>query len=219
MVREYARQTRLYGMLREVRRHYRSRRVVHDWERSGRPVPPPCEFKRETLKRYARKFGLDVLVETGTFHGDMIEATRSHFREIYSIELGQELYRAACRRFARHGHVRLLQGSSEVVLRELLPKLKGTPLIWLDAHYTGDGTARGESDTPIVEELEAILEQKQIDAVVLIDDARLFDGTNGYPTLLSVREMILGRRGDWVVEVRDDIIRAHPPRPRTGDRR
>jgi hypothetical protein len=171
------------------------------------------------VKRYARKFGLDVLVETGTFQGDMIEATKSHFREIYSVELSQELHRAARRRFARHRHVHLLQGSSEVVLRELLPKLKSPPLIWLDAHYSGDGTARGESHTPIVKELEAILEQKQIDPVVLIDDARLFDGTNGYPTLESVHEMILGTRGGWVFDVQDDIIRAHPPRSRTGSRR
>jgi hypothetical protein len=218
MIREYARQTRLYDMLREVMRYYRSRRALHDWEQSGRPVPPPREFKRETVKRYGRKFGQDVLVETGTFQGDMIEATKLHFREIYSVELSQELYRAACRTFARHRHVHLLQGDSAVVLRELLPKLNSPPLIWLDAHFSGDGTARGESVTPVVKELEAILEQKQIDPVVLIDDARLFDGTNGYPTLESVHEMILGARGGWVFEVQDDIIRTHPPRPRTGSR-
>ena len=215
MIREYFRQTRLNKTLRKVRRYYQSRkalrRVLRDWEQSGRPVLPPDEFKRETVKRYARKFGLDVLVETGTFQGDMIEASKSHFREIYSVELSQELHRAACRRFAGHGHVHLLQGDSAVVLRELLPELNSPPLIWLDGHYSGDGTARGESDTPVVKELEAILEQKQIDPVVLIDDARLFDGTNDYPTLESVHEMILGTRGDWVFDVRDDIIRVHPP--------
>jgi hypothetical protein len=219
MIRDYVRQTRLYGVLREINRRYYSRGAYRGWEKAGRPFPPPPEFKQEVVKRYARKFGLDVLVETGTFHGEMVAASLSYFREIYSVELSQELYQAQSRRFAGYGHVHLFQGDSAVVLRELLPKLNRSPLIWLDAHYCGDSTARGESDTPIVKELEAILEQEQIDPVILIDDARLFDGTNAYPTLEFVREMILGTGGGRVFEVRDDIIRAHPPRRRTGSRR
>jgi hypothetical protein len=70
---------------------------------------------------------------------------------------------------------------------------------------------KGASETPIIRELQAILDREQISPVLLIDDARCFDGTNGYPTIQALREMILGERPGWVFEVQNDIIRAHAP--------
>jgi hypothetical protein len=211
MLKESVKRSRVYAALCKARLYYWNRRAMRAWARAGRPVPPPHKFKQETVKSYARKFGLDVLVETGTFQGDMIEATRSHFREIYSVELGEELHRAACLKFARYKHVHLFRGDSAAVLRELLPKLNRPPLIWLDAHYSGGITVKGYSDTPVIGELHVVLDWEQMSPVILIDDARCFDGTNGYPTIEAVREMILYERPDWIFEVRDDIIRAHAP--------
>jgi hypothetical protein len=47
--------------------------------------------------------------------------------------------------------------------------------------------------------------------VALIDDARLFDGTDDYPTLDDLRRWLAERRPAWVMEVADDIIRLHGP--------
>jgi hypothetical protein len=43
---------------------------------------------------------------------------------------------------------------------------------------------------------------------VLIDDARLFDGTDGYPTLDTITEAIAAR-GSLTCDVENDIVRIH----------
>jgi len=40
-----------------------------------------------------------VLVETGTFKGDMIQAMRGDFRKLYSIEVADHFHKAAVERF------------------------------------------------------------------------------------------------------------------------
>jgi hypothetical protein len=52
-------------------------------------VPPPHIVKQQTLRSYSKKFGLNILVETGTLHGDMVEAMKKDFERIYSIELNR----------------------------------------------------------------------------------------------------------------------------------
>jgi hypothetical protein len=68
------------------------------WTLRGKTAPPPHVIKQRAIKSYARRFGLSVFVETGTYLGDMVEAVRPHFKKIYSIELSEEL--AAPRRAA-----------------------------------------------------------------------------------------------------------------------
>ena len=69
------------------------------WLISGRPDPPPPFVKQRIIKEYARKFGTEVMVETGTFFGDMVNATKHDFKEIFSIELDDMFFRRAKERF------------------------------------------------------------------------------------------------------------------------
>jgi hypothetical protein len=78
----------------------------------------------------------------------------------------------------------------------------------LDAHYSAGVTARGKTDTPILEELDTIFALCP-ECVVLIDDARCFDGKNGYPTLAELKKYTAAKAPNWVFEVRHDIIRLH----------
>jgi len=211
--KEIIRNAPVYEVYRRWRSHRLERKALQLWEKSGRPVPPPHVVKERAVKSYGRRFGLQVFVETGTYLGDMVDAIKWRFPEIYPIELGEDLHKNACLRFARYKHVRLLQGDSAKMLRELLPKLNRSPLIGLDPHFSGGSTVRGDGETPIVEELETIFNQKHIDPVILIDDARLFDGINGYPTCEELKEMARQRRAAWLFGVSDDIIRLHGPGP------
>src|ERR1051325_2291173 len=45
--------------------------------------------------------------------------------------------------------------------------------------------------------------------VILIDDARCFDGTHDYPTIDELRRAVLNIRPDWLFETANDIIRDH----------
>jgi len=83
-------------------------------------------------------------------------------------------------------------------------------LFWLDAHWSGGSTAKGELETPIMQEIECILAHPlSARHVLLIDDARCFVGQNDYPSLETLRKRILAAHADWLFEVQNDIIRTH----------
>jgi hypothetical protein len=188
------------------------RNTIAGWLASGRPAPPPPAVKQSLVAGYGRRFGLDRLVETGTYRGEMVVAQRGRFRQIWSIELDDRLYAEAAARFRGDRHVTILHGDSASVLPQLLQGIREPCLFWLDGHYSGGVTARGESDTPVVRELAAILGHPVAGHVVLIDDARMF-GSGDYPTAEAVREQVNSAHPDWSVAVRDDVIRAHGTRP------
>ncbi len=69
---------------------------IHSPERL---IPPPTIVKQLVIRQYAWQYGLKTFIETGTYRGDMVDAMRPYFDQIYSIELGKKLYRQARRRF------------------------------------------------------------------------------------------------------------------------
>lgn len=174
------------------------------------PIPPPHAYKVATVLGYARRFEVPALIETGTYHGDMVEAVRPYFERVWSIELGDELHAAAARRFSAWPSVTIIHGDSGVVLRDLAAEVSGPCLFWLDGHFSAGVTARGDVDTPIVAELDSVLGRSGWNDVVLIDDARLF-GQGDYPSLSWIQQRVADARPGWRFQVRDDIIRAHRP--------
>jgi hypothetical protein len=187
---------------------------VWKWSLKGKPIPLPSRVKQKIVKKYAKQFNLKILVETGTYFGDMVSATQQFFDEIYSIELCDSLYEMAKKRFSKFPHIHIVQGDSGKVLPNLLCLIQQHCLFWLDAHYSGGITAKSNRKTPIIEELQCILNHPILDHVILIDDARFFIGHNGYPSVEELRELVSKKRPDWIVEVKCDIIRIHRPLPR-----
>ena len=51
----------------KFRRDLEARR---EWEKQGRPSPPPHIVKEELIRDYAKTFKTNVLIETGTYLGD-----------------------------------------------------------------------------------------------------------------------------------------------------
>ena len=171
-------------------------------------APLPHKYKQMVMKSFAdRNRAISSFVETGTYQGDMVEAVKPIFKNIWSIELSEELAAKAAKRFEGNGSIQILQGDSGKVIEQVVAKLEGPALFWLDGHYSEGVTAKGDLNTPVVKELECIVSSKNPDHVILIDDARLFDGTQDYPTLDQVREVVGGIYD--TVEVRGDIIRIY----------
>lgn len=181
----------------------------HDWNKYGEG-PAPASVKHRLIRRYAKAHGIKLFIETGTFLGDMIEAVRGNFDEIHSIELDVKLHKRAKRRFAGAQNVHLHQGDSGRELPKLVAKLNQRVLFWLDAHWSRGVTARGDLDTPINSELDAILEKDTVESVILIDDARLFGTAKDYPTVSQIREAVTAKRPDWDVIVSEDVIHVGP---------
>lgn len=178
-------------------------------------APPPV--KRRIVSAYLRRFGLRQFIETGTHLGDTL-AYIAHDKTVKctSIELSDSYYQAAKQRFASYTNATVLQGDSGAVLPQCVRSLQAPALFWLDGHYSGGTTARGEVDTPVSAELQAILDSPIKTHVILIDDARCFDGTNGCPSLDTLWNMVR-ESGAYVSEVSVDIIRITPRRELTPE--
>ena len=152
---------------------------------------------------------LDTFVETGTHKGNMVQALKKKFKKIYSIELNEALYRNARKRFAKNNHISIIFGDNSVRLKDILPKIDKPCLFWLDAHYSGEGTAKGDLETPIMEEMKLIFNNSNLKHIILIDDARLFLGKNDYPTIEKIKSLVFKYHKDWLFIIKNDIIRIH----------
>ena len=182
---------------------------LQDWKNRGRPIPPPSIVKQRAVREYAARFSLNVLIETGTYMGYMVDATMDTFIRIFTIELNDALFERARKRFARFAHITVIQGDSGKVLPNILANITQPCLFWLDAHHTFGTTAEAELETPIVQELRHILGHPADGHVILIDDARLFIGQNDYPALEDLRASILVEHPEWVFDIQDDVIRIY----------
>jgi hypothetical protein len=135
----------------------------------------------------------------------MAEALRRNVHDVYSVELDRTLAEEARRRFRRARNVTIIEGDSGSVLPELVPELRGRRVLyWLDAHFSGASTARGDGDTPILSELAVTLPRPE-SIVVLIDDSREFGTNPEYPKLKQV-QAIASEHG-FSFEVTDDMGR------------
>lgn len=176
------------------------------WEKHGRPVPPPHRIKQLVIEQYQKKHNISILIETGTYMGDMVKAQLKNFKTIYSIELGKDLWGKAVKLFEKDKHVNIIQGDSGKVFLDLIPKINEKAIFWLDGHYSAGITAKGEKDCPIYEELNGIFNSR-FQHILLIDDARCFNGEGDYPTIERLSEYILSKYSKSNIEIKDDIIR------------
>jgi hypothetical protein len=181
---------------------------VPTWVLQDRPHPSPPHVKRRTIVAHANKQKFESFVETGTYRGDMLQriSRKTSVKEILSIELDGRLAKEAQFRFQNNPKIEILHGDSGSVLESLMSRLPEPTLFWLDGHYSGGVTALGTTTTPIFEELQAIDSSKRSSDVILIDDIRLFNGTDGYPPLEQLIEFIQDLNPKWNCQVVGDFL-------------
>ncbi|MGA7292673.1 MAG: hypothetical protein WBW85_09065, partial [Terriglobales bacterium] len=129
--RRLLQRTPFYGAYKEVG-HYPD---YWYWILRGRPSRSPHLLKQKVVRKHAEKFGLRILVETGTYYGEMVAAMRRRFDQIYSIEFVPELAERAQKKFAQYPHIKILCGDSRVEMPKILALLHAPALFWLDAGY------------------------------------------------------------------------------------
>jgi hypothetical protein len=177
--------------------------------KTGLSSVPPHFIKFKIIKEYKNKFNLDTLVETGTYLGDTVNRARGCFKEIYSIEVDSALFNKAQKKFSCFKGIHILKGDSAEVLAEVIVEIKTPALFWLDAHYSGGITSGDAELSPIVKEVEGILKANNLEHVLLIDDAHLFNGQHGYPDIEFLDKLIRKYRPEWCLYLENNIIRAH----------
>lgn len=179
------------------------------WIINGKKIPVHMYSKRNLMKKLQKKYNMEIFIETGTAGGATVSAMSKYFKKLYTIELNPTFYHQAKLRNLKNKNVNLIQGNSSEKIEEILKETKDPAIFWLDAHYSGGDTARGEKETPIEEELNAILNHRIKNHVILIDDAREFNGTHDYPTLEKIKEAIK-KHPHLKIKVENDIIIIEP---------
>jgi hypothetical protein len=187
--------------------------IIWRWKRAGSPIPPPYTVKREEIKRVAREFNCEIFVETGTFLGATTAEVLKCFKKLYTIELSDELFKQAQRKFSKYPQLTTLHGDSGKVLFDVVEEIDSTVLFWLDGHYSGGITAKGDTTCPIFKELEAIFQLKNINYVLMIDDARCFGSSidTEYPTIEILEEYVNENSPTkMILDIKMDIISFKP---------
>lgn len=182
------------------------------WKLQGEPIPQPHAVKEYFLKRILLKTGIRTLVETGTYKGDMIVAMRPYCQKINSIELNQKLFEDAEKRFEDDEAVTIYQGDSGEIMDTVIADINTPIVFWLDGHYSAGETSKGDLDTPIIKEIDHIAAHPHKDRhVLLIDDARCFDGTNDYPTEEGLKSYLADKGFTHFEKIKDTYLAAVKP--------
>lgn len=137
------------------------------------------------IKRLLEKHTIHFAVETGTANGDSARAMSKWFEKVWTIELIED------RAELDEPNVVSLVGDSVELLPEIIDELKAIKaqherkrqwvLFYLDAHYSGDTPNESEyPECPVEREIEIVAEYGE-DAIIIIDDARLFFGQPPHP--------------------------------------
>ena len=188
-----------------------------EWILQGKSIPVSHVFKRRRVLNIARRYNCEIFVESGTFYGQMIEAVMKSFSMVLSVELSKTLYEFNKKKFLNCSNVQLFWGDSQVCMGEMVVKVSDRAIFWLDGHYSGPGTAKGTIDCPLLAELNAICEHNRNDHCILIDDARLFNGSNDYPNFIEVKRNLLNINPDYQIFINNDCIIALPPLTNSGN--
>lgn len=129
---------------------------------------------RDDYRKYS------TFVETGTYVGSTVIAMEPYFADIYTVEISPKYHSIAQERYNqiadKKSNVRFLLGDSDKVFQTLLPTLKtANTVFFLDGHWSCEDTGQGSKQVPLLEEITHINSLFRGNAILIIDDFRLFE--------------------------------------------
>jgi hypothetical protein len=128
------------------------------------------EFLRLLRDDYTR---FTVFVETGTHLGGTIFKMEQHFDTLYTIEIKPEFYYDIKSKYSGN-KINFLLGDSSLLLEDVVKHISKPTIFFLDGHWSAENTGRGTKDCPLYEELNHINNSFKEEAIIIIDDFRLF---------------------------------------------
>jgi len=140
-------------------------------------------------------------IETGTFNGATIFSVEPYFKKLYTVEVSEKYYNNTKNKY-RGNKINFILGDSAVVFEHLLPRITDKCIFFLDGHYSSGDTGRSNKDVPLDEEITHINDLFTKEAIIIIDDFRLFglDQSSGK----------LGE--DWSKINKEDLLQILRPR-------
>lgn len=161
--------------------------AAYHWFHGEYLFGPPAIAKHRHLLNELRARGHRIFIEAGTYKGETTALFASHADQVMSVELDDALFSAAQRRFAKCPNVTLVHGDSLVEIPKLVAACTVPPLVYLDGHFSGRGTATGEEMEPAETTLRRLASVTPEGTTIVIDDLRLFgSGSGGFPQLDAI---------------------------------
>ena len=140
-------------------------------------------------------------IETGTLNGDTIFSLEPYFNKLYTIEFSEKYYNNTKNKYSG-SKINFILGDSSIVFESLLPNITDKCIFFLDGHWCGSDTGKSNKDCPLYEEITHINNLCTNDAIIIIDDVRLFglDKSSGK----------LGQ--DWSEINKEEVLKILQPR-------
>lgn len=194
--------------------------AVLRWQANGFTVPPPAMVKRRVLRRAG--FPDAPWLETGTSQGTTAAYLASFAPNVITLEPMPDLFASALVRLSRRRNIEVRNVTSEEGFESAARALGNRVNFWLDGHYSGGGTFEGQSDTPILHELDKVGEliRGGTQVAVFIDDVRLFAEErselpsverSGYPPLSALVGWAQEHGLSWWIEHDIFVARTRGP--------
>lgn len=160
------------------------RAAAYGWFHGDHLVSPPAIAKQRHLLKLFKLRNHRIFVEAGTYKGATTAFFAPHAERVISVELHDGLFAAAKQRFANYPNVTLVHGDSLIEIPKIVADCSSPPLVFLDGHFSGDGTAEGEEMEPAESTLRQLADVAMPGTTLVIDDLRLFgSGLVGFPQL------------------------------------
>lgn len=167
-------------------------------------------INKELVKTLAEKFSIKNFIETGTYLGGTTVWASNVFPVVHTIEISEEIYKQTSRKYKNVSNISFHLGDSKDVLPNIIPKIQGTTLFWLDGHWCGRNTGGKFNECPIFDELKQAV--KTENPAILIDDLRYFLGPNpydhgeNYPTLHDIIKLLNSTLPNHFITFHDDTL-------------
>jgi hypothetical protein len=154
-------------------------------------------------------------IETGTLNGGTIFALEPYFNRLYTIEFSEKYYYNTKKAYIEiqtqrqaesadysGNKINFILGDSSIIFESLLPNIADKCIFFLDGHWSSGDTGQSDKDCPLEEEITHINNLFQNDAIIIIDDFRLFG--------LDKSSGILGE--DWSQINKENLLNILKPR-------
>lgn len=141
---------------------------------------PHSLTKLQTLARLRKDTGATTVIEVGSFKGVTTRRLSRFYEQVLSIEIDPALCEHARRRCRKRRNVTIYQGDGKVVLPQLAATVRNC-VLFLDGHFSGEGTGHGDEPEPVLAELDAVTQFVDNFVGIVVDDFRLFGVEPGWP--------------------------------------